>query len=1127
MLKSILDNHVLATLVLVLVMVMGVVSYQNMPREKNPTFNYNAVSVVTGLPGASAWDIEKVITTPIEAAVAKVSDVRTVTSSSQEGFSSVTVRFGDIDDETYDRRITDLRREIQNASAQLPKEASQTSVNSVNSSNAFPSASVMVYSLANDENLRKQARYVTKDIERIKGIDSARPIGLQEPEFQIRFKMDRLQGLGISPTSLADTVRAYFRNVSAGTIKLNDQQWVVRLIGEINDLEYLSKLPIITARGEIQLDSIAEVTRSRSKASGLVNFRGHPAIMISIAKKGNANTLELLDDINKYIEKRNELSESTGITLSLLYDQTDSIRSSINVMETNAFYGLILVMLMTWLFLGWKMAMLTTIGIPFTIAGTFWVLSTIGFTLNNPVLLAVVISLGMLVDDAIVVVETMYFYLSKGGDAAVEVVKALEEVIGPVTAAVLTTIAAFMPLMLLPGVLGKFMVVVPVVVTVALLFSLIEAFWLLPAHVQSWDVNFDNNSKSHQMRVKMTHTLKNKFSHILIKAMRHPKSVLFALIMSFFISLAAVSTGAVKVNFFAFDSYRVFYIDVETNPGTSLHQMQDKLLFIEKKMRAAAKPNEIRAVATAAGRANNKTGDHLGRILVTLKPQDGSYREIDEFIEAIRPSVTNIQDIYNVNIVTFSDVPKAASIKVRLRGDDFDEIGNAVKGLKKILSTMEAVNEIKVDDNAGSMQLSFTVDIDVARRAGLNPETLSRTVRLLVDGEVVASVQDKGEKVDIRLLNDKLIWRDIDEFMRQTISLPNNGGEIPLAQLLLPSIKQGVGKVQHYKFRRSMTVEAGIDKKILNTLEANNFIKAKWKTVAHLYPNVVLDFTGELDDITESLDALSSLFLFGLLLIFLILGTQFNSYWQPLMILLTVPMAFTGVILGLFVTNNPLSLFTLYGVIALAGIAVNDAIVLISTANNMRKAGRSRIYAAVFASRRRFVPVIITSLTTIAGLFSLSTGLAGYSIMWGPVATAIVWGLMFSTFLTLIVLPILYYTFSKDEYNHKQTVFEKISMKILPTVATVAKVLPGGKDINEKMQSTQQDNKLNKAGLQLIKEGKHWESIAVFEEGVSQSPDNLSLALNAAHAMLIFMQKNGSDEGFLKRTKRYLDKAAP
>ena len=233
----------------------------------------------------------------------------------------------------------------------------------------------------------------------------------------------------------------------------------------------------------------------------------------------------------------------------------------------------------------------------------------------------------------------------------------------------------------------------------------------------------------------------------------------------------------------------------------------------------------------------------------------------------------------------------------------------------------------------------------------------------------------------------------------------------PSSELVHSETSPSNTSIRHYNFRRTITVEADLDKKLTDTVTANSTIQTEWDKIAGRYPSINLDFSGELDDIQESIDSIAVLFLFGIGLMYLILGTQFKSYFQPLMILATVPMAFTGVVIGLVITNNPLSLFTMYGVVALAGIAVNAAIVLISAANERLKQGMSVLHATLYAARRRVIPILITAMTTIAGLFSLATGLGGSSLMWGPVATAIVWGLAVSTILTLFIIPLLYRLF--------------------------------------------------------------------------------------------------------------------
>ena len=351
--------------------------------------------------------------------------------------------------------------------------------------------------------------------------------------------------------------------------------------------------------------------------------------------------------------------------------------------------------------------------------------------------------------------------------------------------------------------------------------------------------------------------------------------------------------------------------------------------------------------------------------------------------------------------------PVTKAIAVKVRGDNLEEIRSASEELKQIMAANPAIKDITDDSPRGQQEMFMRVDTAAARRAEISPETVNRTVRLLVAGEVVATMQDRGEELDIRVRARHDGLQSPDDLLRYTLPTQSEAS-IPLWTLLDVQRNRGPANIRHYNFRRAITVEADIDKDRLNTVQANQFIVDEWNKIRQAYPNIDLDFSGELDDIQESLDAIYVLFLFGIGLIYLILGTQFKSYFQPLMILSTVPMAITGVVIGLLITQRPLSLFTIYGVVALAGIAVNSAIVLISTANDRLQRGMSVLHATIYAARRRVVPILITSMTTVAGLLSLATGLGGESLLWGPVATSIVWGLSFSTILTIFSVPLLY-----------------------------------------------------------------------------------------------------------------------
>ncbi|MDZ7842574.1 MAG: efflux RND transporter permease subunit [Gammaproteobacteria bacterium] len=1006
-----MQNHVLANLLFALVIVVGTASYLLMPRQQDPTINFNWIDITTIFPGASATDVEARVTDVLEEAVRNVSDIDFVSSNSREGVSSILVRFEDIGEREFDQRVTNLRREIQNKDDELPDEVEDPYIFEVTSANAFPTATVVVTGPADDEPLRYQSELAMKDIERIDGVDRILDTALRQPELQVLFDPVELMRHRMAPTELVDTVAAHYRDLSAGRAEIGDENWLVRLVGTNRDPGHLASLPVTTARGEVPIGALAAVERGREDPRQLVRFNGEPAVILAATKKGDANVLNVVERIRSYIDERNRELEGTGIRLVLADDQTEVTNNAISVMQTNALLGLILVLFVTWLFVGSRIALLTCIGIPFILAGTFWILREAGQTLNTSVLLGVVISLGMLVDDAVVVVEAIYYRLQRGAEVLEATRRALQEVAAPVTTAVLTTMSAFLPLMLLPGILGKFMLVIPLVVTVALAISLVEAYWMLPAHVIAARVGFDRPSRIHRYRVSALHWIRLRYTRLLLKVMRRP-TIALLVILALFVGAVTASATSIRFDFFASDPIRLFYVNVHMPTGTPLDKTMATVREVEERARRHIEDAETRSIVSYAGQMFTETapffGDHYGQILVSLQPKSPELRSVDELIGALRGDVTSTPGPERVTILRLAGGPPTAKpISVKVRGDDLDRIRAAADELKTFLNGHEFITDVADDSPPGQREYSLRMDTDAVRKAGIPPSTVARTVGLLVDGEVAATMQDRGEEVALRIRARRDAYQSPDQLLR--FALPaESGALVPLETLLKADKARGPANIRHFNFRRAITVEADIDAARIDTVAANRALLKHWESIRDQYPDLDLSFEGELDDIQESLDAIYVLFLFGVGLIYLILGTQFRSYFQPLMILVTLPMAFTGVVLGLLITGNPMSLFTLYGVVALAGISVNAAIVLISAANDRLAAGMSLLHATVYAARRRVIPIIITSLTTIAGLLSLATGLGGQSLLWGPVATSIVWGLSFSALMTLFAIPLLY-----------------------------------------------------------------------------------------------------------------------
>jgi multidrug efflux pump subunit AcrB len=1018
--RVLLTHHPLVNILFAVVLTMGIASYMQMPREQNPEINFNFVNINTILPGASAADVEELVTGPLEDALRNVQNIKFVSSSSRENVSDILVRFRELSQREFDKRVTDLRREIQSkANDELPADIEEPYILEITTSNGFPTAMVVVAGQADDERLRRQGKLIKEELERITGVDRVQAFGFNEPELQVEINPRALATRGLTAADVADQLRESFQDVSAGTIDVTTEAWLVRVEGKTTEPEDLANFliaPRQAPQNKVALDQIAEIRRGREEARQAVSINGWPAISMSITKVGYTNTLKLVDRINEYVDDKNRLLAGTGIELILSDDQTVKTREALRIMQRNAALGLFLVLGVCWVFLGLRIASFVTLGIAFSIAGALWILNITGNTLNIAVLLGIVIVLGMLVDDAVVVVEAMYYRLQRGQAALSAAIDSLKEVAKPVTSAVFTTISAFTPLMLLPGIVGDFMFVIPFVVTVGLLVSLVEAFWILPSHViaSKYEPVPYEKQLSH-WRARWTHQVRIKYTKALAYVFRRPKRFFAIAGLAFALSTVAVLEEYVRIEFFTNDPFRMFYINVDMPSDSPIEGTLEYTERIEQRSRGLLKPDEARALTVIAGvkftDAEALFGDQYGQIQVSLNPRERNGRTVSEIVDSMRASVAAMPGNAEISYFELTDGPPVAKdVSVKVRSDDYLELRAAADVVKDIVTDIEGSENVQDNDVPGRFELTLDLDERAVRQAGLSPGTVGRLLRLHMDGEIVAFTRDEGEKVELRVRGPRRVVQDVQNVLDDPIVLPQ-GGTTTFRALTDTRVGKSSGTVRHYNYRRSITVEADLDNLVTNTITANNIISDEWQKIQDQFPSTDLDFSGAFDDIYESLDAMLILFIFGLGLIYLILATQFKSYFQPLLIIFTVPMAFTGVVFGLFITQQPLSLYTIYGIVALTGIAVNAAIVLIDAVNSRIEQGMRPLHATMYAARRRVIPILMTTLTTIAGLFSLAVGLGGKSLLWGPIATSIVSGLFVATILTLFLMPILFRMF--------------------------------------------------------------------------------------------------------------------
>lgn len=1031
LLAALLRNHPLANVTFAVVLLLGTMAYLTMPRAQDPEINFNWVSIIAALPGGSAEDVERLVTNPLEDAIKGVPDIRFVSSGSRDGVASLLVRFNEISSSRFDKRLADLRREIQSRRDELPPEVRDPVVLEITTSNGFPTASLTLLGQGRDETLRAAGRRLKADLERITGVDQVFASGLRGAEILVTPDAKALAARGLNVTDVADALREVFRDSSAGTLKTTDGAWSVSTRGVQTAPEALAAVAVVDRLRPgpgARLDEVARIERAREPGGQMASVDGLPAIALSVTKKAGINTLDLVEALAAFAQRENLSLVNQGLELRLTDDQTVATRVALGVMQTNALLGLLTVLLICWVFLGAKVSLLVSIGIPFSLAGTLAVLNALGHTLNISVLLGIVIALGMLVDDAVVVVESIYYRIERGAQAFDAALQGTAEVFKPVLSSVATTMAAFLPLMLLPGIVGKFMFVIPFVVTLALAISLAEAFWMMPTHVVALKLRLDQPSKLQAWRNRFNRRLRLLYGHALAWTLRRAK--LSALVAVLLVAAAGglFALGAVKVQFFAFDPLRLFYLNVDMPTQATLEDTLAEVEAAEQAVRRRLREGEARSVISLAGVKFTEEepiwGAPYGQVMVSLNPRDKDLREVQAIVDDMRDELLSLPGAGKKSFTVLSGGPPAGkAISVKVRGDDIDALRRAAAEVRALVAALPGAKNVADDDVPGRPKLVLQFDHEAMRQAGIGATQLARMLRIQLDGEVVGFTREAGDKIELRVRADDASRQEPQSLLNEPLVLPS--GEVTrLGALLRAEVTQGNGFIRHHNLRRAITVQADLDDpqvnpEVFDTRRANQWLQQRWEPLRIGHPGIDLDFSGELDDIDESLAAMAALFALGVGLIYLILATQFVSYWQPLMILVTVPLAFTGVTFGLALTGNPLSLYTLYGVIALTGISVNAAIVLIDAANERWRSGMGVAHATVWAARRRVVPVVITTATTIGGLFSLAVGLGGKSLLWGPVAASIVWGLAFSTLLTLFVVPLLYLLFMRRRDRHR------------------------------------------------------------------------------------------------------------
>ena len=1061
--KLSVSNPVLSNLLMVVITALGVYAWVTLPRDLIPEIVTYTARISTFYPGASAETVEKLVTARIEDAIEKVDQIDLITSKSSEGRSDISVQFEEISDRNFDKRIQDLRNAVDRIK-DLPSELlDQPEVVAVDISNGVPMVTVAVSGNLDESQMKLAAEALEKQIIKIDGVSNIQVAGVRDREIWVEVDPDRLKSYNLVAEQVSLALSQRNLNLPAGVLEVGQSEFLVRTMGEFRSVAEIAEtiIKVTTYGTPVRVKDIATVRDTYQEARTLSRINGQPSISLTIQKKNDGNAIRIIDQIRKivtpYTEGQtnpvNQMIQKTSSKLtpielppetkiSLVNDSSVLLRERLGILQNNALLGLVLVVVFLWLFMGSRNAFFAALGIPTAILGALWILKLMGSSINASTLFGLILVIGIVVDDAIVVIENVFRRMEEGLSPAKAAIVGAQEVAWPVLSASLTTMAAFLPLILMSGIPGQFMRVVPITGVVVILASLVEVFAILPAHIAEWSKPTTANSEESHSNWFVN--IQDRYVELLNRILDWRYVIVFGTVLGTFV-FSILAFISLPKELFPGEDFPQFYIkvDMPTDYG-----IEETTQFMEKLERVVKSlPNEeYVALVTNIGLQTPTNGlegtsisSNVAEILVELVPKDERNRSRDEIIEFLRLQMTEITGAEKIYFdKQEGGPPRGRDVEVKVKGDRIPQLVAIANQLKKKLSSIDGVFDVKDDFKSGKPEIRLRTKGEKLRQFGLTIFQVANNVRHAIEGNTCTVYRDADEAIDVVVKYTKNSMNTIDALSQMMIATPS-GISVPLKDIAQISRENSLVDIKRFDVERAITVSASVDREVTSPAVATQVLQATFEDIGFRYPGYSLDFRGEFDQILESFKELGlKLLPMGVMLMYFILGAQFKSFLQPFIILFAIPFGVIGAMVGLLITQSTLSLIALFGVVALAGIVVNDSIVLIDFINQRRNQNqKSKTYddqekandpvdelrdAVLKGSRLRLRPIVLTSITTIAGLIPMFLGLGGKSPVWQPLASTIIFGLLFSTLLTLFVMPALYYIIegirSKSQPNY-------------------------------------------------------------------------------------------------------------
>ena len=1002
------NNPVLINILMVLLLVAGYFSVTRLPQEQFSDVPFYFVNIAVPYPGVSAADIERTVTVPIENTMQGIDRVDTIRSVTTEGLSRVTLEFDQgISRQQFDRLFQEVRNRFNSVS--LPDDVLQESITEFTSNDFVPVIEVVLVGEIDYAALNRAARELRTQLEQVREVSGITLVGARDRQIVIDAEPARLQGFGVSLDEIARAVRSRNVTVPGGLLETPSRSYLLRTVGEIDSARDFDRIVVrhtADRGGVVTVGDVAAVRQGFDREGVKSRYNGRQSITLRVLKIPGGSSVDIAEAVRGRVQRFQQRSISEGVEVFYSNDSTIQIRDSIDVLVNNALMGLVLLLVILLLFIGLRNALMTALGIPLTFAVTFIILELTGDTLNGNTLFAMVLVLGLIVDHAIVIVENSYRLRSEGLSRHDAAIKGVNQVIVPVIAATATTVAAFLPLAFLPGVIGRFLRVVPLTVTIALVASTAEAGLFIPSHFAEWP-----GGKKMKQPGRIFSGFQ-EFFVLLLRRLYRFRLVTLAVMLLVMIGSFALA-GRLGQNLFAADDASLFFIDIDMPAGTPIDRSDEVVQSFEQRLIPYVGDGEVIAVRSsvgfAAGTAENVTQANVGQVVVELRPVSrGRERTVAQIMSDLELVVADIPGPEDVRVRRQATGPPTdPPVVYRLFGDSYENLIAVSTRIKSEMGQYPELFNIRDNLEQSSPELRIIVDDTIAASYGLSRQMIGNFVRAAFDGIDAGTVFTDNQETAVLVRYAQTNPAGVEQLFQRSIPTAD-GRMIPFSSVARVDEGDVFASIRRLDGRREVTIESeAFSTQWLRELDGE--VRALFnEQLAEQYPDVELVVGGEFAQFARVIFDILRVFLVGIFIIYTILGTQFKSYTQPLLILFSVPFAFVGVVLFLVIGGQSISTTVIYAGVALAGIAVNDTIVLISFINDLRAQGMTVGQAVIEAARIRLRPIILTSLTTIGGLIPTAIGAGGRSVIWGPMASTIIFGLLFSTITALIVIPCIY-----------------------------------------------------------------------------------------------------------------------